>query len=147
MKIYLDTCTFNRPFDNQRLIRIQLEAEAKLFIQNLIKDHKIELVWSYILDFENEQNPFIERKKAIKKWRALSSVDVQETPNLLGVARGLAAIGVKPKDALHVASAMEGQAIYFLTTDDKLLKKLTGYDGIQAINPVDFIRISDDYDN
>jgi hypothetical protein len=37
MKIYLDNCVFNRPFDNQNAIRIRLEAEAKLYIQSLIK--------------------------------------------------------------------------------------------------------------
>ena len=30
MKIYLDNCTFNRPFDDQSSIRVKLEAEAKL---------------------------------------------------------------------------------------------------------------------
>jgi hypothetical protein len=30
MKIYLDNCCFNRPFDDQSHLRIRLEAEAKL---------------------------------------------------------------------------------------------------------------------
>jgi len=30
----------------------------------------------------------------------------------------LTKFGIKPKDALHVASALEGKADYFLTTDD-----------------------------
>ena len=33
MKIYLDNCCFNRPFDEQSWIRIMLETEAKLRIQ------------------------------------------------------------------------------------------------------------------
>ena len=61
MKIYLDNCCFNRPFDDQSQIRIRLEAEAKLKIQIDIQDGKFELVWSYILDAENEANPFEER--------------------------------------------------------------------------------------
>ena len=63
MKIYLDNCCFNRPFDDQRQIRIHLESEAKLFIQNLVLQNKITFVWSYILDYENSFNPFDERKK------------------------------------------------------------------------------------
>ena len=37
MRIYLDNCCFNRPYDNQAQIRISLEAQAKLYIQNLIR--------------------------------------------------------------------------------------------------------------
>ncbi|MFO7884916.1 MAG: hypothetical protein R6U68_08850 [Desulfobacteraceae bacterium] len=33
MKIYLDNCCFNRPFDDQTSLRIRLETEAKLDIQ------------------------------------------------------------------------------------------------------------------
>jgi hypothetical protein len=51
MRIYLDNCCFNRPFDDQNQIRINLEAQAKLYVQSLIKDDKIELAWSYILDY------------------------------------------------------------------------------------------------
>jgi hypothetical protein len=53
MRIYFDNCCFNRPFDDQSQIRIRLEAESKLFIQQKVLEKKIELVWSYILDYEN----------------------------------------------------------------------------------------------
>jgi hypothetical protein len=43
MLIYLDNCCFNRPFDDQSQARVRLEAEAKLEIQQRIKDKKIEL--------------------------------------------------------------------------------------------------------
>ena len=69
MRIYLDNCTLNRPFDEQTQIRIKLETEAKLFIQDKIKENKIEIVWSYILDAENDVNPFKERREQITKWR------------------------------------------------------------------------------
>ena len=48
MRVYLDNCMFNRPFDNQSQIRIRLESEAKLYIQDKIKSKVIELVWSYL---------------------------------------------------------------------------------------------------
>ncbi len=48
MRVYLDNCTFNRPFDDQTQIRISLETEAKLYIQERIRDRTLELVWSYI---------------------------------------------------------------------------------------------------
>lgn len=56
MRIYLDNCCFNRPFDDQAQIRIMLEAEAKLKIQDDILQKKFELAWSYILEAENRAN-------------------------------------------------------------------------------------------
>ncbi len=32
MRIYLDNCCFNRPFDDQTHFRIRIEAEAKLVV-------------------------------------------------------------------------------------------------------------------
>ena len=47
MYIYLDNCCFNRPFDDQSSIRIKLETDAKLYIQEQIRHQKLELAWSY----------------------------------------------------------------------------------------------------
>ena len=76
MKIYLDNCCFNRPFDDQSQLRILLESEAKLRIQENIRSGIFELVWSYILDYENSQNPFRERREQIIKWRTYSDRDI-----------------------------------------------------------------------
>lgn len=48
MRIYLDNCCFNRPFDDQSELKIRLESEAKLFIQAKISTNQTELAWSYI---------------------------------------------------------------------------------------------------
>jgi hypothetical protein len=72
MKIYLDNCCFNRPFDDQSHLRILLESEAKLRIQDRIRSGEFSLVWSYMLDFENGKNPYIERREQIGKWRNLA---------------------------------------------------------------------------
>ncbi|WP_020395710.1 PIN domain-containing protein [Thiolinea disciformis] len=140
MRVYLDNCIFNRPFDDQSHIRIRLEAEAKLYIQQQIREQKLELVWSYILEFENAQNPYHERQHAIQTWKDLAAVDIEESPVLLDTARILVAQGIKPKDALHVACAVEGQADYFISTDDKLLKKIQTIPIISALNPMDYIK-------
>jgi hypothetical protein len=74
------------------------------------------------LEFENEQNPFEARKQTITQWKNLASVLIPESTHLLTIARELLAHGIKPKDALHVASVIQGKADYFLSTADKLLK-------------------------
>ncbi len=53
LRVYLDNCVFNRPFDDQSQIRIKLETEAKFYIQALIKQRQLVLIWSYILELEN----------------------------------------------------------------------------------------------
>ena len=141
IRIYLDNCVFNRPFDDQTSIRIKLETEAKLYIQNKIFENVIELVWSYILEYENEQNPFMERKEAIKEWKKLAVIDIEENEIILNKAKELMKIGLKSKDALHIACAIEGKAEYFLSTDDKILKKGKHIREIKIIDPIEFIKI------
>ncbi len=141
MRIYLDNCAFNRPFDDQRPVRIRLESEAKLHIQEKIRNGSLNLVWSYILSFENKQNPFDERRNAIQKWKSFAELDIVENQELTSKAENLTAIGLKAKDALHVTCAIEGKAEYFLTTDDSILEKLSEFNEIKAMNPLDFIKI------
>jgi len=132
---------FNRPFDDQSYIRIRLETEAKLFIQDKIKTKKLELIWSYILEFENFHNPHEERKATIIKWKRLAFVDIEQSPGLLNHAKKFIKLGIKSKDALHVASALIAKADYFLTTDDKLLSAIDKNNIMKASNPINFIKV------
>jgi predicted nucleic acid-binding protein len=140
VRIYLDNCCFNRPFDSQAHLRVRLETEAKLHIQERVVAGEIELTWSYILDYENAANPFEERRAAVGSWRKRSVVDVVETPSLLNNAKSLVELGIRSKDALHVACAVEAGCEYFVTTDDTLLKKLARYTRISAVDPTAFVR-------
>lgn len=83
MKIYMDNCCFNRPFDDQSQLRIKLESEAKLKIQEEIRAGRLEMVWSYIIDYENSKNPFAERKKQIVLWKKYAIVDIQENTEII----------------------------------------------------------------
>ncbi len=57
MKIYLDNCCYNRPYDDQQQLRVYLETQAKLHIQQCIIQKKIKLVCSFISRYENSENP------------------------------------------------------------------------------------------
>ena len=141
MKIYLDNCCFNRPFDDQSQIRIRLETEAKLYIQKKILDKQIELVWSYILDYENEFNPFEERKNVIRKWKNHANLNITETKEIIDKAKQLLKYGIKSKDALHLSCAVCNNCDYFITIDDFLIQNLLNYEEIKVINPLTFISI------
>ncbi|MDR1070041.1 MAG: hypothetical protein LBL37_04580 [Gracilibacteraceae bacterium] len=58
MRVYLDNCGYNRPFDEQASAIIRLETDAKLYIQEQIRSGELELCWSFVLDYENAANPF-----------------------------------------------------------------------------------------
>jgi len=140
MKIYLDNCCFNRPFDDQKQLRIKLETEAKLNIQERIVQGKLELAWSYILDFENEANPFEQRKLAITDWKVRSCVDADPSKEILEIAEKFERMGVRNKDALHLACAVVMKCDYLLTTDDQFVKKASGVTEIKVTDPISFIR-------
>lgn len=141
MRIYLDNCALNRPFDEQTQIRIKLEIEAKLYIQDKIKEKRIEIVWSYILDIENDANPFIERRNQIIKWKKYSIIDIEENENIIQKAKEIANCKIKAKDSLHISCAISTNCDYFITTDDYILKKSNAIKEIIIISPIMFIEM------
>jgi len=140
MKIYLDNCCFNRPFDDQSQIRIRIETEAKLKIQEEIRAGKIQLIWSYILDYENNRNPYIERNVQISGWKKYAIQDIEENPEVLKTANLLNQIGIQKIDSLHISCAVFSKCDYFLTTDDKILQRADQVDYIKINDPIGFIK-------
>ncbi|MDD4346797.1 MAG: PIN domain-containing protein [Desulfitobacteriaceae bacterium] len=141
-KIYLDNCCFNRPYDDQSQLKIELETKAKLFIQSLIVNGELILVISYILEFENDNNPFEIRKLAIQDFFKYAKEDIGESRELLAIAEKLKKTGLKTKDSLHLASAIAANCDYFMSTDVRLLK--VNDPRIKVINPVDFVMRKED---
>lgn len=140
MRVYLDNCCLNRPFDDQQQTRVRLEAEAKLCIKEHIRSGTLELVWSYMVDFENVANPFEERRTTISGWRQYATRDIEETAMILQRANRLVGIGLKAKDALHIACAIAGECLYFVTTDDNILRRKQDVHDITVIDLTAFIR-------
>jgi hypothetical protein len=136
-KIYLDVCSLNRPFDDQTQMKIRLETEAKLFIQAGIRDNKYSLVWSYMLDYENDKNPYEDKRRTISPWKNISKDYCTSSDDVLNRAKEIMKLDIKGNDALHIACAIEKKCSYFITTDNKLTNK--NVDGIVIINPINFV--------
>ena len=137
-RVYLDNCCYNRPFDDQIAITIRLETDAKLYIQEIIKLGQLELIWSFVLDYENNDNPFDDAREQIALWRNLAVMDCDPTDKITDKAEELMKLGLRQKDASHLACAIACQADFFITTDKKILnKKLPD---IQVIDPINFVR-------
>ena len=137
MKVYLDNCCFNRPFDDQSNIINRMEADAKLFIQEQIKNCSIDLVWSSVNEFENNDNPSFEKRERIAVWKEIAAERCNLNETILGKALELERVGLRSKDALHVACAIYSKADFFITTDKKILNKDVA--GISLENPITFV--------
>ena len=142
MKIlYLDMNIYNRPFDDQSQVRIKLETIAINAILKTIKAGKFKLLWSFMLEFENSLNPYDDVRMEIEMTSKLASEYVNMSDGILEAAKEMESVGVKPRDAIHLACALKGKTDWFLTCDDKLAKKARFIKGDMAIiNPVDFVR-------
>lgn len=141
MRIYLDNCCYNRPYDDQSQIRIHLETEAKLYIQEMIRDGNVDLITSYMLDYENDKNRFPHKRQAIKNFMNTNEafyVGYEKNLDVKEIAAQIISTGVKSSDAYHVACAILADGDFFITTDDRLLKYQT--DQIQIVTPGEFIR-------
>ena len=139
LKLYLDNCCYNRPFDDQTQLLVRLETEAKLFIQEEIKNGTFELVWSYILEQENRDNPFERRREAISPWSLRAKVDIDESEDVIQTAEFYHQLGLKVKDSLHVACAIIGKADFLITTDHRMQKQVNKQ--IQIVNPIQFVQL------
>ena len=140
MKIYLDNCCFNRPFDDQSRIRIMLETEAKLRIQEEVRAGRLKLIWSYILDYENSKNPHEYRKLQIKVWGKYAVIDIKENDEVIEKANSLNLKGFKKLDSLHIACAVIMKCDFFITTDDKILNLSKTLEEIKITDPIGFIK-------
>ncbi len=138
MKIYLDTSVYNRPFDEQTQSRILLETIAFSIILRLVRTGDVELVTSSAITYENSKNPFSERKEWVHSCLTLSQHHVFLNDSIRVRGQELERQGIKPLDALHLACAESGNVGYFLTCDDKVVKRYKGQAMI-VCNPVEFI--------
>ncbi len=141
MLIYLDLCCFNRPYDDQGYLSIYLETQAKLEIQDFIKNGNIDLAWSTMLDFENNANIDKIVRDEIWGWRELADKIIHQTNDIVVKSKKYKLLGIHGKDAIHIACAVDSNASYFITTDNGILKRKNKIDEIDVINPVDFIRV------
>jgi predicted nucleic acid-binding protein len=136
--VYLDTCSYNRPFDDQTQLRISIETQAKLYIQSLITNKELDLVYSYVCFYENDINPFENKKLSIFEFSRNAKYYVVESNNILHKANEIIKNGIKPIDALHLSCAIDARTEYFITVDDGILKYSTKE--IKIFDPIMFIK-------
>jgi len=139
IKIYLDTCCLNRPFDDQTQERIRLESEAVLAILSRIEKGEWTWIGSEVLTDEIEQTPDTQKLSRAKLLSGFIRENIEIGEKEAKRAKELQEHGFQLFDALHLACAESAQVDVFLSTDDRLLKlakRVSKRLKIQAMNPL-----------
>jgi predicted nucleic acid-binding protein len=122
MRVYLDVCCLNRPFDDQSQDRIHLESEAVVVILKRIRLGDWEWISSEVVDYEIAQTPDVERRRRVEALIRYADQKVRIEPSVFKRASNLEAMGFGAYDALHLACAEQAEVDVLLTTDDNLLR-------------------------
>ena len=148
MRLYLDNCCFNHPYDSQSSIKVNLETRAKLHIQEEIKKGKYELVTSYMLEFENSQNSDLMKREVIREYQDQHNsayVPIDRREELQDKIQEIMSYNIGYKDATHAACAIYAGCDYLLTTDIRFQKRYKGSE-ITILNPLEFVQIAEGED-
>ena len=141
LKLYLDNCCYNRPFDDLRQKKNNLEAQAiKLIIDKYWKD-EFEIYTSDALVIEmNNIKDQIKKAKVLEVYNKLNLINIPFSNNIIKRASELRKYNIKNMDSLHIAYAESSNIDYFITTDKLLINASSRANlNVKVINPISFI--------
>lgn len=141
LKLYLDNCCYNRPFDDLKQEKICLEATAVEDILKLAIDKKLLIYKSIAIDFELSRISNGNKKRQVEDlYDAMNLIDIPYNDTIKRRAIALKKYNIKYMDALHIAFAENANVDYMITTDKLLLNASKRADlTTKVINPVEFI--------
>jgi predicted nucleic acid-binding protein len=122
MKIYLDACCLNRPFDDQSQERIRFEADAVRLILHLCHRQVHRWASSEVIELELSRGADEIRRTAVMDLLRHADERLMLDSEAVKVAAAFVRSGLPAMDALHLAVAARGGCDVLLTTDDRFLK-------------------------
>ena len=140
MKIYLDNCCYNRPFDDQTQERIHLESEAILTILKRGEIGVYQIIGSDILRLEIERMSDGVKKQRVKELYQVASMSISYSEEIKDRAAEIVSTSkIRNFESLHIASAEVAGVDVLITTDDKLEKMAAKLNlKIKVMNPLKF---------
>lgn len=143
MKLYLDLCVYNRPFDDQHQERIALETSAFIYILEKVEKGEYRLVVSEALAYENTKNPDELRRLRLTSYFCLAKDFIRADYEDSKRGRYLITLGFSAMDALHLALAEKQNVDYFITCDDSIIKLYRKHQGIIKVRVVSLLEFID----
>jgi predicted nucleic acid-binding protein len=149
MRIYLDNCCYNRPFNDFSQERIRLEGQAVLKI--LVRAYLgwDEIVGSEAVDFEIRNIASVHKRLLVEAVYSSIRRHVVYTPEIIKRAQEIRSqSNIRTLDSLHIACAQSAEVEVLLTTDDRLeracrrleLTRVPAVPKLRVMNPVNYIK-------
>lgn len=126
-KLYLDVCCLNRPFDDWSQERIRLEGEIILSIFERIIAQEWELISSEAIEVELLKMKNLDKLQNIQRLLSLATTSIIINSNIDQRSKELENLGFGLYDSFHIACAEMAQVDVLLTTDDRLLNRVSRY--------------------
>jgi predicted nucleic acid-binding protein len=144
MRLYLDSCCYNRPFDDLSQIRVRLEAEAVEWILEQSGIGRFKIITSDYLILELMRNPSPDKRKNSIAMTGYASIHVPVTESVAIRAEQIESVAITRFDALHLAAAEAAGCEFLVTTDHGLLKKSQRHQShllVSVLNPIDIVSL------
>ncbi len=142
MRVYFDTCSLMRPFDDQSFPRVRLETLAISDVMDFVQSGKIQWIAGRALYSEVSACPIYARREEVLSWLRNVSEWQEYTPIVARLAKRFAKYNIGDWDARHLATAEAAQCDWFLSTDQNLVKraqKVSPKLSVRVANPAEFI--------
>ena len=142
MRIYLDTCCYNRPFDKSQEKSVKDEINAIVGIVQMAEKNYCVIIGSDVLRQEISAVKNSEKKiKLSDLYTSLFCEEIHYSDNIEIRAKFfMTEANIKTMDAFHIAYAEAGEIDYFLTTDYRLIKSCEKLAlNLKVVNPVNFL--------
>lgn len=148
MRLYLDLCAWNRPYDSWDDARVKEEAFA---VTHLLERSDVTIISSrFAMRMIEEISSDIKYEHVYSLMREYTKEFVKEEATMLDEATEIqhSCKLSKLEDALHLILACYGDAEYFVTTDQEVLNKSEciklqlqklGF-SINIVNPMDLVK-------
>ena len=104
-------------------MRVAVETLEFVYLLEEVNRRKITLVSSFMLEEENQRNPFSHRKVRIEDLLELSSDYVSYSKEVEKRAKEIEQLGIMGMDAFHIACAETAKSDFFVTCDDLLVRR------------------------
>ena len=142
MKLYFDSCIYNRPFDDQTQAKIQNETNAIMDIVNAIKESNYKVYSSLAVEMEIGKNQDADKlQKVLLFYNSLKAEKIKLNKSIDDRAKELLAeYNIKYKDGLHIAYCELEEVDYLISTDKLFINASSRANlKVRVMNPKDFI--------
>jgi predicted nucleic acid-binding protein len=141
LRLYFDNDVYNRPFDDRSIPRNRAEARAVEQLFEKIVAGDLELVSSFVVEVEHSRLAESVRRERVGDLIELARGYVGPGAEISPRTAELEGMGFGRGDAMHLAAAELSGSDYFVTCDDKLLRRARRIGlPIPVVSPLELLR-------